>query len=126
MVDHASRLIAVYTGALGGTKKTIDYAKKKRIKVVSYSETEEICLEGKFDEIEEYELLDGGYQLIFKFRDETGEICFKINVQEEDKNPFLEDLKESIFYKIKGTIDYDKDGKTICISEVSGIKPIKE
>ena len=88
--------------------------------------TEEICLEGKFDEIEEYELLDGGYQLIFKFRDETGEICLKINVPEEDKNPFLEDLKESIFYKIKGTIDYDKDGKTICISEVSGIKPIKE
>ena len=40
MVDHASRLIAVYTGAPGGTKQTIDYAKKKRIKVVSYSENE--------------------------------------------------------------------------------------
>lgn len=40
MVDHASRLIAVYTGAPGGTKKTIDYAKKKRIKVVSYSDNE--------------------------------------------------------------------------------------
>lgn len=36
MVDHASRLIAVYTGASGGTKKTVDYARKKGIEVVSY------------------------------------------------------------------------------------------
>lgn len=36
MVDHASRLIAVYTGALGGTKKTIDYATKNGLEVVCY------------------------------------------------------------------------------------------
>ena len=29
MVDRASRLIAVYTGAPGGTKETIEYARKK-------------------------------------------------------------------------------------------------
>ncbi len=29
MVDHAGRLIAVYTGAPGGTQQTIRYAKKK-------------------------------------------------------------------------------------------------
>lgn len=34
MVDHASRLIAVYSGAPGGTKETIDYARKKGRTVV--------------------------------------------------------------------------------------------
>ena len=33
MVDHASRLIAVFTGAPGGTKKTVDYAVKKGLEV---------------------------------------------------------------------------------------------
>ena len=33
MVDHASRLIAVFTGAPGGTKKTVDYAVKKKLEV---------------------------------------------------------------------------------------------
>ena len=40
MVDHASRLIAVYTGASGGTKKTIDYAFKNGIEVVNYTESD--------------------------------------------------------------------------------------
>ncbi len=35
MVDHASCLIAVYTGAPGGTKETIEYAKSKGMQVVS-------------------------------------------------------------------------------------------
>ena len=35
MVDHASRLIAVYSGAPGGTKKTIEYAQKKKRDIVS-------------------------------------------------------------------------------------------
>ena len=34
MVDHASRLIAVYSGAPGGTKETIDYARKKGHSIV--------------------------------------------------------------------------------------------
>ena len=36
MVDHASRLIAVFTGAPGGTKKTVDYAKKKGLEIDRY------------------------------------------------------------------------------------------
>jgi len=87
---------------------------------------EAICLEGEFIEIEELELPDDGYQLVFQFMDETGNISFKINVPEEDKEPFLEELNKHIFYRIKGTVDYDEDGKTICITEVSGIKPIRD
>ena len=34
MVDRASRLIAVYTGAPGGTKETIEYAQKKKRDIV--------------------------------------------------------------------------------------------
>ena len=34
MVDHSSRLLAVYTGAHGGTLETIRYAQKKGIEVV--------------------------------------------------------------------------------------------
>jgi uncharacterized phage-like protein YoqJ len=34
MVDHASRLIAVYTGAPGGTKETIRYAKTQGLTVI--------------------------------------------------------------------------------------------
>lgn len=34
MVDHASRLIAVYSGAPGGTKETIEYARKNGRSVV--------------------------------------------------------------------------------------------
>lgn len=35
MVDRASRLIAVYTGAPGGTKETMEYARKKKLDIVS-------------------------------------------------------------------------------------------
>lgn len=35
MVDRAAKLIAVYTGAPGGTAKTIEYAKKCRLDIVS-------------------------------------------------------------------------------------------
>ena len=34
MVDRASRLIAVYSGAPGGTKETIEYARKKKRDIV--------------------------------------------------------------------------------------------
>ena len=35
MVDHSSRLIGVYTGAPGGTKRTIWYAKEKGLEVIT-------------------------------------------------------------------------------------------
>ena len=38
MVDHASRLLAVYTGAPGGTLETIRYAETQGLKVVSISD----------------------------------------------------------------------------------------
>lgn len=41
MVDHASRLIAVYTGAPGGTKETIKYAKAQGLEVVCIAD--ELC-----------------------------------------------------------------------------------
>ena len=34
MVDHSNRVIGVFTGAPGGTQKTINYAKEKRREVV--------------------------------------------------------------------------------------------
>ena len=36
MVDRAAKLIAVYTGAPGGTKKTIEYAKKHNRVIVKF------------------------------------------------------------------------------------------
>ena len=33
MVDHSSRVIAVFNGQLGGTKNTIDYAKNKAVEI---------------------------------------------------------------------------------------------
>ena len=36
MVDHSSRVIGVYTGAPGGTKKTLEYAKKKGLEIMLY------------------------------------------------------------------------------------------
>ncbi len=38
MVDHASRLIAVYTGAPGGTTETTQYAKTHKLKVICISD----------------------------------------------------------------------------------------
>ena len=35
MVDHSSRLIGVYTGAPGGTKETIEYARQNGIEVIT-------------------------------------------------------------------------------------------
>ena len=35
MVDNSTRLIGVYTGAPGGTKETIYYAKKKGLEVIT-------------------------------------------------------------------------------------------
>ena len=47
MVDHSARLIGVYTGAPGGTKETIEYAKKRGLEVVLIeSEKEQIFLAG--------------------------------------------------------------------------------
>ena len=34
MVDHVSRVIAVYNGQPSGTRNTIEYAKRKRVPVV--------------------------------------------------------------------------------------------
>ena len=34
MVDHSTRVIAVYDGVPGGTKNTIEYAEKRRVEVV--------------------------------------------------------------------------------------------
>ena len=36
LVDHASLLLAVFTGAPGGTKQTMEYGKKQRIEVREY------------------------------------------------------------------------------------------
>ncbi len=36
MVDHSTRLIGVYTGAPGGTKKTIEYAEKEGLEIELY------------------------------------------------------------------------------------------
>lgn len=36
LVDHASLLLAVFTGAPGGTKYTMDYANKQGVKVIQY------------------------------------------------------------------------------------------
>ena len=36
MVDHASRLLAVYSGGKGGTFETMNYAEKKKIEVIKY------------------------------------------------------------------------------------------
>ena len=36
MVDHSARVIAIYNGTAGGTKKTIEYAEDCRVKVVTY------------------------------------------------------------------------------------------
>lgn len=33
MVDHSSRVIAVFNGQLGGTKNTIDYAKNRAVEI---------------------------------------------------------------------------------------------
>lgn len=35
MVDHSSKVIGVFTGAPGGTKETIEYAKKNGREVVA-------------------------------------------------------------------------------------------
>ena len=36
MVDHSARVIAIYNGSTGGTKKTIDYAVRRGVKVDVY------------------------------------------------------------------------------------------
>lgn len=38
MVDHSSRLIGVYTGAPGGTKETVWYAKNHGLEVITIKE----------------------------------------------------------------------------------------
>ena len=36
MIDHASMVIAGYTGAVGGTRNTIEYAKRQRDYMIRY------------------------------------------------------------------------------------------
>ena len=43
MVDHASRLIAVYCGVPGGTRETIEYAKAEGIEVVVTEKGSSTC-----------------------------------------------------------------------------------
>ncbi len=43
MVNNSSRVIAAYTGENGGTKNTVEYAKKRQIEIVNILLPEEIC-----------------------------------------------------------------------------------
>ena len=36
MVDHSSRLIAIYNGSPGGTRNTIEYAKRKKLEIAIF------------------------------------------------------------------------------------------
>ena len=36
MVDHSSRLIAIYNGSPGGTRNTIEYAKRKKPEIAIF------------------------------------------------------------------------------------------
>lgn len=40
MVNHSNRLIGYYNGTPGGTKNTIDYARKKMIDIVVWQDEE--------------------------------------------------------------------------------------
>ena len=42
MVDHSSRLIAIYNGSSGGTRNTIEYAKRKSSKSLSMTRMPEL------------------------------------------------------------------------------------
>lgn len=41
MVDHSSRLIAIYNGSPGGTRNTIEYAKRKKLDIAIYDPGDE-------------------------------------------------------------------------------------
>ena len=41
MVDHSSRLIAIYNGTPGGTRNTIEYAKQKKLEIAIYDPDDE-------------------------------------------------------------------------------------
>lgn len=41
MVDHSSRLIAIYNGNPGGTRNTIEYAKRKKLEIAIYDPGDE-------------------------------------------------------------------------------------
>ena len=41
MVDHSSRLIAIYNGSPGGTRNTIEYAKRKKLEIAIYDPDDE-------------------------------------------------------------------------------------
>ena len=41
MVDHSGRVIAYYNGTPGGTRNTIEYAKRKNIEVILLQEMAE-------------------------------------------------------------------------------------
>ncbi len=44
MVDHSVRLIGVYTGALGGTLKTINYAKRNGLDVILINRKDDLSV----------------------------------------------------------------------------------
>ncbi len=41
MVDHSSLLIAIYNGNPGGTRNTIEYAKRKKFEIAIYDSDDE-------------------------------------------------------------------------------------
>lgn len=41
MVDHSSRLIAIYNGSPGGTRNTIEYAKRKKLEIAIFDPNDE-------------------------------------------------------------------------------------
>ena len=56
MVDCSSRVIAAYDGSVGGTRNTINYAKKKGVQIINVMEPETMWIDESFFEIKEPDL----------------------------------------------------------------------
>ena len=86
----------------------------------------EVIISGQIFQIESRELRNEKTLVIFSLTDFTDSINCKVFLEKEQKDEFLEKIKEKVFVKVKGMALADKFDRDISISSIRGIRLIED
>ena len=85
-----------------------------------------VCVVGTLMRFNESVTENGSIKYRGWIEDDTGTISFRLLLLKEDREGFLEEMKQGSRYIIKGVIDYDNELDEPALMSVSGIKPASD
>ena len=85
-----------------------------------------VCTVGKLMRFDESVTENGSIKYRGWIEDDTGIISFRLLLLKEDREGFLEEMRQGSRYIIKGVIDYDYELDEPALMFVFGIKPASD